>query len=105
VADIYPAYQKKLSQNNALDFDDLLLLTIELFKQSPQILDYYQDLFQYIFIDEYQDTNQAQYILVKLLAQKHRNLCVVGDMSQSIYSFRGATIKNIINFEKDYPEA
>ncbi len=105
VAAIYPIYQQKLQQNNALDFDDLLTLTIELFRQSPQILEYYQNLFHYIFIDEYQDTNQAQYILVTLLAKKNRNLCVVGDMSQSIYSFRGATIKNIINFEKDYPEA
>lgn len=105
VAAIYPIYQQKLQQNNALDFDDLLILTIELFKQSPQILDYYQQMFRYIFIDEYQDTNQAQYVLVKLLAQKNRNLCVVGDMSQSIYSFRGATIQNILNFEKDYPDA
>ena len=105
VAAIYPIYQQKLQRNNALDFDDLLILTIELFRQSPTVLNYYQDLFRYIFIDEYQDTNQAQYVLVKMLAQKHRNLCVVGDMSQSIYSFRGATIQNIINFEKDYPEA
>ena len=105
VAAIYPVYQQKLQQNNALDFDDLLILTIDLFRQSPTVLNYYQDLFHYIFIDEYQDTNQAQYVLVKMLAQKHRNLCVVGDMSQSIYSFRGATIQNIINFEKDYSEA
>ena len=105
VADIYPVYQKKLRDNNALDFDDLLLKVIELFKISPQILGYYQKMFGYIFIDEYQDTNQAQYTLVKMLASAHRNLCVVGDMSQSIYSFRGATIQNILNFEKDYPEA
>ncbi len=105
VAEIYPLYQKKLKQNNALDFDDLLNLTIELLQQSPEIRGYYQELFRYIFIDEYQDTNKAQYTLIRMLAEKHQNLCVVGDMSQSIYAFRGATIKNILNFEKDYPEA
>lgn len=105
VAQIYPIYQQKLRDNNAVDFDDLLNLTIDLFIQSPNVLLQYQDLFQYIFIDEYQDTNEAQYKLIKLLAAKHQNLTVVGDMSQSIYSFRGATIQNIINFEKDYAEA
>jgi DNA helicase-2/ATP-dependent DNA helicase PcrA len=105
VAQIYPIYQQKLRHNNALDFDDLLCLAIDLFVAMPDILNQYANQFQYIFIDEYQDTNEAQYKLVQLLAGQHQNLTVVGDMSQSIYSFRGATIQNIINFEKDYPGA
>jgi DNA helicase-2/ATP-dependent DNA helicase PcrA len=105
VANVYPRYQAKLRENNAMDFDDLLVKTVELLQRHPDVLAYYQDVFLYLFIDEYQDTNEAQYLLVKLLAAKRRNLCVVGDMSQSIYAFRGATIKNIVNFEKDYPEA
>jgi DNA helicase-2/ATP-dependent DNA helicase PcrA len=105
VAQIYPLYQQKLQDNNAVDFDDLLNLTIQLFRTMPDLKDNFSNTFQYIFIDEYQDTNEAQYMLVKMLAAKHRNITVVGDMSQSIYSFRGATIQNILNFEKDYPDA
>ncbi len=105
VAKIYPEYQKRLRKNVALDFDDLIVETVNLFEQLPQILDKYQTLFAYILIDEYQDTNKAQYMLTKLLAKKHKNLYVVGDMSQAIYSFRGADYRNILNFEKDYPEA
>ena len=105
VAKIYPEYQKRLRKNAALDFDDLIVETVNLFEQLPQILDKYQTLFAYILIDEYQDTNKAQYMLTKLLAKKHKNLYVVGDMSQAIYSFRGADYRNILNFEKDYPEA
>lgn len=102
VADIYEVYQKKLLSNNALDFDDLIGKTVELFQQRPDVLEEYQDRFQYIMIDEYQDTNVAQYIFVKLLANKYRNLCVVGDDDQSIYRFRGANIQNILGFEKDF---
>lgn len=105
VSELYPMYQKILRENNAVDFDDLLLLVVELFKQNPDILSEYQEQFRYILVDEYQDTNTAQYHIVKLLAQKHRNICCVGDDDQSIYAFRGATIKNILNFEKDYPES
>lgn len=103
--EIYRLYQRKLEQNNALDFDDLLMFTVRLFDEAPEVLHYYQDRFRYIMVDEYQDTNHAQYRLVNLLAQKHRNLCVVGDEDQSIYRFRGADISNIQNFERDYPEA
>lgn len=108
VARVYEAYQKTLKENNALDFDDLLQKTVELFQSrqaGPDILEKYQNIFRYILVDEYQDTNHAQYVLVNLLAQRHRNLCVVGDDWQSIYSFRGADVRNILNFEKDYPEA
>ncbi len=105
VAKIYPEYQKILKENNALDFDDLLLLTVKLFKQFPQVLEKYQDIFHYILVDEYQDTNNVQYVMVNLLAKKLRNICCVGDDDQSIYSFRGANIRNILNFERDYPEA
>ncbi len=104
VADVYPRYQKALTKNNALDFDDLIMKTIELFQQFPDILDKYQEKFKYISVDEYQDTNKAQYVLIKLLAAKYRNICVIGDEDQSIYSWRGATIQNILDFEKDYPE-
>ncbi|HCW32363.1 MAG: ATP-dependent DNA helicase, DNA helicase II / ATP-dependent DNA helicase PcrA [Candidatus Peregrinibacteria bacterium GW2011_GWE2_39_6] len=105
VADLYPIYQKKLSQNQALDFDDIIMKTVELFEKEPQVLADLQERFQYISVDEYQDTNHAQFILINKLAHKYRNLCVVGDDWQSIYSWRGATMQNILDFEKDYPEA
>lgn len=104
-ADVYRHYQKRLKELNALDFDDLLMLTVNLFRQYPQVLRYYQQKFQYILVDEYQDTNHAQYMLVKLLAAEHRNICVVGDPDQSIYGWRGANIQNIMDFEEDYPDA
>ncbi|MBI2019292.1 UvrD-helicase domain-containing protein [Candidatus Daviesbacteria bacterium] len=105
VAKIYIEYQKILERNHALDFDDLLLYTIKLFKSEPAILVRYQIQFRYILIDEYQDTNPAQYLISKFLANRHKNICVVGDASQSIYSFRGADFRNIVNFKKDYPQA
>ncbi|ADL69570.1 ATP-dependent DNA helicase PcrA [Thermoanaerobacterium thermosaccharolyticum DSM 571] len=105
VADVYKLYQKKLKKDNALDFDDIIIKTIELFKKDEGILRYYQDKFRYIMVDEYQDTNRPQYEFVNLLAKRYRNLCVVGDDDQSIYGWRGADIKNILDFEKDYPEA
>ncbi len=105
VARVYDAYQKTLQENNALDFDDILQKVVELFQNFPDILEKYQNIFRYILVDEYQDTNHAQYVLINLLAERHRNLCVVGDDWQSIYSFRGADVRNILNFEKDYPEA
>ncbi len=105
VAKIYTQYQKQLRQNNSLDFDDLIMKTIELFKAAPDVLDFYQKKFQYIHVDEYQDTNRAQYMLCRMLADKHHRICVVGDSDQSIYRWRGADISNILNFEKDYPEA
>ncbi|EKE00058.1 MAG: hypothetical protein ACD_22C00100G0022 [uncultured bacterium] len=104
-AKIYFEYQKRLRKNDALDFDDLLVETVHLFKEVPQVLEKYQKQFKYVLVDEYQDTNKAQYMLTKLLAQAHKNLFVVGDMSQAIYSFRGADYKNILNFQRDYPEA
>jgi DNA helicase-2/ATP-dependent DNA helicase PcrA len=105
VADVYRLYQQRLLEASALDFDDLLMVTVELFQAFPEVLERYQDRFRYILIDEYQDTNHAQYMLVKLLAARHRNLCVVGDSDQSIYAFRGADMRNILEFEKDYPDA
>ncbi|MGA9287646.1 MAG: DNA helicase PcrA [Anaerobacillus sp.] len=105
VADAYEQYQKQLRKNQALDFDDLIMRTITLFKKVPEVLEFYQRKFQYIHVDEYQDTNKAQYVLVKLLAEKYQNLCVVGDSDQSIYRWRGADIQNILSFEKDYPSA
>ena len=105
IKEVYEKYEEKLYKNNSVDFDDLLLLPIKLFKQFPDVLERYQDLYQYILIDEYQDTNEAQYILTKLLSEKNRNITCVGDDSQSIYSFRGANYKNILNFEKDYKDA
>ena len=102
---VYEKYEQKLRQNNSVDFDDLLLLPIQLFRENPDTLKKYQDLYQYILIDEYQDTNQAQYILTKMISEKNRRITCVGDDSQSIYSFRGANYKNILNFEKDYPDA
>lgn len=102
VAKIYPFYQLILKENNALDFDDLILRTIELFEKNPDVLEKYQNKFEYILVDEYQDTNQAQYILTKMLSKKWKNICVVGDFSQSIYSFRGANFQNLITFKKDF---
>lgn len=102
VVEIYTRYEQKLKQNDSVDFDDLLLLPITLFRKYPEILKQYQDRFQYILVDEYQDTNEAQYILIKMISAKYRNICVVGDNDQSIYSFRGANYRNILNFEKDY---
>ena len=105
VQQVYAKYETKLQRNNSVDFDDLLLLPIELFKKNPDVLDKYQDLYQYLLIDEYQDTNEAQYILTKILCAKNRKITCVGDDSQSIYSFRGANYKNILNFENDYKDA
>ncbi|MBI4035600.1 UvrD-helicase domain-containing protein [Candidatus Daviesbacteria bacterium] len=105
VAKIYLEYQKILDRNHALDFDDLLLKTIQLFQTEPAILTRYQIQFRYILIDEYQDTNPAQYLISKYLANRQKNICVVGDMAQSIYSFRGADYRNMLNFQKDYPNA
>ncbi len=103
-AKVYQKYQDILFKNNSVDFDDLLILPIKLFKQNKEVLEYYQDKYKYILIDEYQDTNHAQYLLTKMISEKHKNICVVGDDSQSIYSFRGANYKNILNFEKDYKD-
>lgn len=105
VAKIYPEYMKRLKDNQALDFDDILFETVKLFDKMPEVLEKYQTLFLYILVDEYQDTNKAQYMLTKLLADKNRNLFVVGDMAQAIYSFRGADYRNILNFQRDYPDA
>ena len=102
VVKVYEKYNKKLKQNNSVDFDDLLMLPITLFKMYPNILMYYQEKYKYILIDEYQDTNEAQYILSKMISAKYKNICVVGDNDQSIYSFRGSNYQNILNFEKDY---
>lgn len=105
ISKVYAAYQHVLKQNNALDFDDLLMKTVELFQSQPDVLDSYQERFKYLMVDEYQDTNTAQFALVNLLAKKYRNLCVVGDDDQSIYRFRGANIRNILDFEKNFPDA
>ncbi|KRL94223.1 superfamily I DNA RNA helicase [Levilactobacillus hammesii DSM 16381] len=105
VADVYESYQRQLQANQAMDFDDLIMLTIKLFKDNQDVLGHYQDKFQYIHVDEYQDTNDAQYMLVNMLAKKYHNLCVVGDGDQSIYGWRGANMENILNFEHDYPDA
>ncbi|MBN2980559.1 MULTISPECIES: DNA helicase PcrA [Cohnella] len=105
VSKVYGVYQKRLKANNSLDFDDLIMLTIRLFKDVPEVLAFYQNKFRYIHVDEYQDTNRAQYVLCRMLAEGHHNICVVGDSDQSIYRWRGADISNILNFEKDYPEA
>lgn len=104
IAEIYGAYQEALKKNNALDFDDLIGKTVELFEKNPDVLSHYQERFRYIMVDEYQDTNTAQFRLIKLLAGKHKNLCVVGDDDQSIYKFRGANIRNILEFEKVFPD-
>jgi len=105
VADVYRLYQQRLLEASAMDFDDLLMVTVELLGAFPRVLDEYQDRFRYVLVDEYQDTNHAQYRLVQLLAAKHRNLCVVGDSDQSIYAFRGADVRNILEFERDYQDA
>ncbi|PBH86982.1 ATP-dependent DNA helicase PcrA, partial [Clostridioides difficile] len=102
IADIYALYQDRLKRNSALDFDDLILKTVELFKANDEVLAYYRSRFRYIMVDEYQDTSKAQYELIKLLAREHQNICVVGDDDQSIYGWRGADIRNILEFEKDY---
>lgn len=105
LVNIYETYQKKMIEVNALDFDDLIFVMVKIFENNPEILEKYQERFKYILIDEYQDTNMAQYKLTKLLAAKYKNLCVVGDADQSIYGFRGANMQNILDFEKDYPNA
>ena len=105
IGDIYTEYQEQLKKNNALDFDDLICKTVELFQKNPEVLEYYQNRFRYILADEYQDTNHAQFELIRLLSAKYRNLCVVGDDDQSIYKFRGANIENILGFEKHFPDA
>lgn len=105
IADVYTMYQKRLRENNALDFDDLIGKTVEIFKKDAETLEFYQRKFQYIMVDEYQDTNGVQYEFIKLLASEHKNICVVGDDDQCIYQWRGADIRNILDFEKDYPEA
>ncbi len=105
IGELYMEYQKRLKKNNALDFDDLLVMTVELFQAKQEVLEYYQDRFRYIMVDEYQDTNTVQFKLVSLLAAKYRNICVVGDDDQSIYRFRGANIKNILSFEETFPGA
>ena len=105
VAEVYPLYQDALCLNNSLDFDDLLLFTVELLNKNSEVCQFYQNKFEYILVDEYQDTNRCQYELVRLLAGKKQNICVVGDDDQSIYAFRGADIRNILDFEKDYPNS
>lgn len=105
VAEVYREYQKKLKKSNALDFDDLIYITVLLLQTVPDVLEYYKERFKYIMVDEYQDTNTSQYMLVKMLASKYENLCVVGDDDQSIYGWRGANIRNILDFEKDFPKA
>ena len=105
IAKIYAHYQQKLKENDAMDFDDLLLNTCILFRDNKDVLEFYQDKFQYILVDEYQDTNGVQYQLVQLLARKYKNLCVVGDDDQSIYGWRGADIRNILDFERDFTNA
>ena len=104
VGEIYALYQDRLKRNSALDFDDLIMKTVELFKECPEILDFYRNKFRYIMVDEYQDTSKAQYELIKLLAKQHQNICVVGDDDQSIYGWRGADIRNILEFERDYDD-
>lgn len=105
VSDIYRLYQQRLVEASAVDFDDILKLTVEILQVFPEVLERWQAHFQYILVDEYQDTNRAQYMLIKMLAEKHHNVCVVGDSDQSIYAFRGADMRNIMQFEKDYPDA
>ncbi len=105
VLSVFERYERRLKRNNSLDFDDLLLMPIKLFKEHPDVLLKYQERFKYILVDEYQDTNEAQYRIIRMLGSKYRNVCVVGDLDQSIYGFRGANYRNILNFEKDYPDA
>ncbi|WP_078696649.1 DNA helicase PcrA [Caloramator quimbayensis] len=104
IANLYKLYQNKLEKSNALDFDDIIMLTVKLFKENDDVLSYYRRKFRYILVDEYQDTNRAQYELINILAKEHRNLCVVGDDDQCLYSWRGAKVENILDFEKDYPD-
>ncbi len=104
-AKVYDHYQKRLKNANALDFDDIIVLTVRLFQENPDVLDHYQNRFQYVMVDEYQDTNNSQFLLVSMLSEKYKNICVVGDDDQSIYKFRGATIENILNFENQYQDA
>ncbi|KUO58374.1 MAG: ATP-dependent DNA helicase PcrA, partial [Gracilibacter sp. BRH_c7a] len=105
VSEVYSKYQRKLVSNSALDFDDIIMLTVRLFRENPDVLEQYQERFRYIMVDEYQDTNHAQYVFINLLAKKYRHLCVVGDDDQSVYGWRGADVQNILDFERDYPEA
>jgi DNA helicase-2/ATP-dependent DNA helicase PcrA len=105
VAEVYAEYQRRLRAAGALDFDDIIMETVRLFREHPEVLEHYQRRFRYVLIDEYQDTNRAQYHLINMLAAAHRNLCVVGDADQGVYSWRGATIQNLLDFERDYPEA
>ena len=105
VAKVYRGYERILSRNNAMDFDDLILNAVRLLKENPDVLEKYQERFRYIMVDEYQDTNQLQYKLISLLAKKYGNICVVGDDDQCIYQWRGADIRNILNFEKEFPKA
>ncbi|MFZ2193580.1 MAG: UvrD-helicase domain-containing protein [Candidatus Moraniibacteriota bacterium] len=105
VSKIYTSYEQRLKANNALDFDDILMLLVGIFRTYPEVLEKYQNMFRYIMVDEYQDTNHAQYVLIKMLSDKYKNICVVGDDWQGIYSWRGANIQNILDFEKDYPNA
>src|SRR6185436_15416642 len=105
IVQAYTHYQKELAKANAFDFDDLILETVRLFHECPDVLNRYQETWRYLHVDEYQDTNHAQYLFITLLAQKYRNLCVIGDPDQSIYGFRGADIRNILEFETEYPEA
>ncbi|MCR1898789.1 DNA helicase PcrA [Irregularibacter muris] len=105
IGSVYRLYQRKLKKNNALDFDDLIFKTIELFRENPEVLEYYQRKFKYLLVDEYQDTSHAQYQLIEMLSRLYKNLCVVGDDDQSIYRFRGADLRNILEFERDYPNA
>ncbi|HXF82407.1 MAG TPA: UvrD-helicase domain-containing protein, partial [bacterium] len=105
VARVFAAYQAALRARNALDFDDLLLEVLRLFREAPEVGEEYADRFQHVLVDEYQDTNHAQYLIVRALAARHRNLCVVGDDDQSIYRWRGADVRNILDFERDYPDA
>ena len=102
IAEIYKVYQKRLKENNCIDFDDIINYTIKILKENQDVLDYYADKFKYVLVDEYQDTNKAQFTLITLLASKHGNITVVGDADQSIYAFRGADISNILNFERDF---
>lgn len=103
IAEVYARYQKKLKENNAIDFDDIINFTINILTENPDVLEYYSEKFKYVLVDEYQDTNKAQFTLITLLAARHGNITVVGDNDQGIYSFRGADISNILNFEKDFP--
>src|SRR5919198_3443633 len=105
VANVYVEYDRRLRAAGAVDFDDLITETARLFRDHPEVVEHYQERFRYILIDEYQDTNRAQYHLVNLLAAKYRNICVVGDADQGVYSWRGATIQNLLDFERDYPDA